>query len=159
MLLLLKKKSMPMVFVAVILLISVNASTQSLPPINEPDNNRPLAFAGVSDSITVSTTSLSAIIEKRQGDTITINTGNGTVIEGVLELITSKYNNALKTVSIRIISPEKILFSISRILLPSDKILYRGIITGKNTGDCFELVQNDDQYTFIKKNINKFRAE
>ena len=119
----------------------------------------PAAFSSVPDTLSVNEATLLSLFTKTQNDELAINLGNGLQIGGIVRSVTSKYANAITTVSVKLTVPSDLLFTFSRIVTEPGKIVYRGLITGKGTSDYLELIQDLNQFKLIKKDITRLKAE
>lgn len=142
----------------ILLLITIIGNGQN-PPVNQPSKNLPKAFSNLSDSISLDITGLTSLFSKKNGEKVLIALENKTVLEGVVQSVSAKYNNTLTTVAVKFAFPHSLLLTFSKIVEAPDTIIYRGLITGRNTGDCLELLQEKNQFKFIKRDINYLRAE
>ena len=145
-------------FFAIILLISTTSYAQTIPH-NEPNEKLALFFSAVNDSIPVDVITFSSLQTATPGKNFTANVGGNLVIDGSLISTSGKFNNSVLTSIISLNGYIRTLFVFSKILLASGKIIFRGRITSPLSGDCFELLEKNDHYYFMKKNINQLRAE
>lgn len=152
-------KKMKTIIIAAAIIISNNVSGQFTPPVNEPNYNMRKVFIAVPDSVNMDIALLTAILDRQAGEAVTIKSGTNIIMDGVLQSVTTKYNGVIKTALVSITGSDKILFSFARVMETVDKPVYRGYIIGKNTGDCFELIEKNGQYILVKKEINSHRAE
>ena len=142
-----------------LLITTYTASNGQSVPINQPVENMPASFSSVTDTISVNEATLLSLFSKKENDELAINLGNGLQIGGIIRSVTSKYANAITTVSVKLTVPSDLLFTFSRIVTEPGKIVYRGLITGKGTGDYLELIQESNQFKLIKKDISRLKAE
>lgn len=149
----------------IILIISVFLATsyittaQNSIPINEPDYTLPKAFSSAPDTSLVSIDSLINVLNKQAGEKVRFTLGNGFYIDGILESVISKYNGTIKKATVRLSATDNLLFTFSSTNTSQGNIIFRGFIMGKKVADCYELIQKDLQYYFIKKIIHQLRAE
>ncbi|MBL7732352.1 MAG: hypothetical protein JNM88_14330 [Chitinophagaceae bacterium] len=145
---------------AAALLILLHSGSYGQPvKVNEPDYNLPRLFSHVSDSVPVQLSVLTPLLVKRTGEQVTLTVGNHLLINGTVVSDTARYNQVIRTVVVRLALAEKALLVFSKVKVASGETLYRAHIVGKQTGDCFDLVQKDGQYYFVKRSIHSLRME
>lgn len=142
-----------------ILIISHSVSNGQSVPINQPVENLPTSFSMVTDTILVNEATLLSLFNKTENDEFTINLGHGFKIGGIVRSVSSKYANAITTVSSKLTVPSDLLFTFSRIVTESGQIVYRGLIMGKGTGDYLEFIHESNQFKLTKKDISRLKAE
>ncbi|MBL7746169.1 MAG: hypothetical protein JNM19_01970 [Chitinophagaceae bacterium] len=144
--------------IVLLIKMSISGHTQIV-PVNEPREDLPKLFAAVPDSVPVNIEVLTSLFEKQNGNSITILANGSPFVEGTIMSQVTKFSNTIRTVTVKLSFTEKALLVFSRITLPSGNTSYRGHINGKQTGDCFELVNQNGRYYFSKQSINRLRLE
>lgn len=142
--------------ILIVTLITFNGSSQTV-TVNNPPTNLPKAFSTLGDSTSINIIELSELFSKKNNEKVILTLGSQFFLEGVVQSISD--NNTVTTISIKLSTPSPLLLTFSKIILAQDSIIYRGLISGRNTGDCLELIKDKNQFKFIKKEINYLRAE
>lgn len=153
------KKRLLKLLLLLSILFKTSLGVAQNPPVNEPVNNLPKIFFGLSDSIKIEMSAFTNLFLKKGGESVVINLGNELVFDGTVQDNYTSYDNKLQTVTIKTILPYPLLITFSKVQIADDKIIYRSLITGRSIGDYIELILDKGQYKFIKKDINRLRAE
>lgn len=137
-----------------ILLCSMYASAQERMVYREADPGKEQLFAQLPSTIDIASKKLNDVLQKTEGNDVSIELSNGQpAFSGKIVSVTSKYENRLKTVVIRLNNGAT--FTLSSSTNPDGTASYVGRIISFQYGDTYELRKKDDQYIFIKKSFSE----
>lgn len=137
-----------------ILLCSIVAAQDRI-PLNEPDLNRPKLFNDLPDQIPVTANDLKNFIttNKETGKQVQLNASdNKTGFSGKIVSHTSKYQNTMNSVVVRLNNFNEATLTLSSSTQPDGTVLYTGRIISFKSGDLYILQKKDEQYILIKRN-------
>lgn len=147
-----------LVIITVLLSAADSASSQTA-TINEPRTDLPLAFNNAGDTILVSHATLQNMFSKNRGEEVSINNAAGLFVKGLVNAKAQRRSD-LVSVVIKLDMPANTTLFLSQIERSPGNFLYRGRITGKGYGDCYELKEKDSAtYILVKKSIYDLQAE
>ena len=133
-----------------IFLINIELSAQAL-PVREPDMNRPMLFQNLPEKISCRVNDLTPLLQSEIGSTVSF-TFTGTLnFQGVVSSVASKFGNTLQTVVIRSTNLQGAALSFSKLIKEDGSVSYIGRIISFQHGDAYEIVLQDGQYFFVKK--------
>jgi hypothetical protein len=135
--------------------LSAFAQTSAeVPPVREPDYNKPKLFSALPDLITITPDFINAAFTSRVGETVDIAIGenNSFRFSGEVISIVSKYQDAVKTVIIRSSNYNGARFFISRVTSQTGAITYTGRLLSKEHGDVYEIKYSNDGMALVKTN-------
>lgn len=140
---------------ACITLFSLYATAQ--PPVpNDPDYNKPLAFANFPDQIPVSLNTLDNLINSKTGtsiNTVFSTTDATNIFEGTVVSTVSKYDDKLQMVLIKSTNYNGATLSISKVITPEGVTKYHGrMMKDLIYGDIYVLQSSDAGFVLVKKN-------
>ncbi|MBL7730672.1 MAG: hypothetical protein JNM88_05800 [Chitinophagaceae bacterium] len=133
--------------------LSSFSQNNDVPPVNEPDYNKPKLFASYPDRIPVDLATISQFFAASTGAAIDVNidAGSSFRIAGSVVSVVSKYDNRIRSVVIRSSNFTGATFSISRILLDDGSIKYTGRLISRQYGDVYELQNISNHFVLVKR--------
>lgn len=131
------------------------AQTDTQPPINEPDYNKPRLFNNLPDIIPVKIENFTPLFTAAIGAAVDLGLeASGQIrIDGQVVSTVSKFNDKLQSVVIRSTNFNGAGLTISKITKEDGTTIYRGRIISLKHGDLYELQKEGDNYVLIKKNF------
>ncbi len=138
-----------------IALLSLNASSQvNKSPIKEPDQNKPLLFAGMPDRIPVSMDYINSLFGSTAGRAVSLSTPDnitGSRFEGNVISTGSELNNRIQSVVIRSTNFLGANFTVSKTISEQGVVSYTGRIISFQHGDAYELKNESGNLVLVKK--------
>ena len=135
-----------------IFLVSIKLSAQQL-PVREPDMNRPSLFRNLPDRINCNVNDLSALLQSEIGRTISFPFTGNLNFQGVVSSVASRFENTLQSVVIRSTNLPGAALSFSKLRKEDGSISYIGRIISFQHGDAYEIILENGQYFFVKKDF------
>ena len=145
-----------------LLLCSTYISAQEKIPLNEPDNNRPRLFTNLPTSFSVDAKALSALFsdDVTVGKEVRLSLVNyESPFIGKVVSATSKYENSVKSVVIRLSNFNGAALTLSSSTNPDGTVSFAGRIVSFKHGDTYELQQKGGLYMLTKKSFNELVIE
>ena len=129
------------------------AQTQTVPPLNEPDYNKPRLFDNLPEKISVNINNVSTLFNTAIGATVDLGLSDNVTfqVNGEIVSTTSKSNGRVQKVVIRASNFAGAGMTISRITNDDGSVIYRGRILSLKHGDLFELQKENEGYVFVKR--------
>ena len=149
-------KNLRTVFTGVcITLVSLGLSAQNrTSPLNEPDMNKPLLFAGLPDRIPVSMDYINSLFGSSSGKPVSIATATDPTssrFEGEVVSSGSDENDRLQSVVVRSTNFNGARFTVSRYTNEEGVVSYTGRIISFKHGDAYELKNESGNLVLIKR--------
>lgn len=136
-------------------IISFNAFAQhqDVPPVNEPDYNKPKMFAAFPEQIPVNLTILNNLFTASLGATVDMNIADGSSFRFAGEVVStvSKYENKIRSVVIRSSNFNGARLSVSKITNDDGSIAYTARIISRGHGDLYELQNLNNRFILVKR--------
>ena len=142
----------------VICMLSLKAAAQLKAPLNEFPAEKPLLFADLPSSFTISQPTLEKIFAGSASGNIKLNIDNSRTIEGVI-VERFQRSAAVTTVNIKLPQYQQALFTISRIISAGNPAVYAGRVIHISYGDVLLLRQEPDRLYFIKEKQSQLLVE
>jgi len=146
-----------------ITLFSLGASAQTNKSVyNEPDQKKPLLFAGLPERIPVSIEEINGLFKSDRGEVVSLNSADARVparIEGELVYKASEYNNRIQNIAIRSTNFNGARFTISKYEDEHGVVTYSGRIISFKHGDAYELKTESGKLVLVKKKIQSLVTE
>lgn len=144
-------------------LFSLGLSAQNRQsPLNEPDLNKPLLFAGLPDRIPVSTDYINSLFGSAQGRAVSLATSTQATaarIEGEVMSSGSEENDRLQSLVIRSTNFNGARFTLSRYTSEEGVVTYSGRILSFKHGDAYELKNEAGNLVLIKRKFYSLVSE
>jgi hypothetical protein len=134
-----------------VICICVTVSAQKVFTPKEPEIKTARLFKDLPDRLPVSASMLLPLLSLKTGQATSINISDKLVFRGTVSSAASKYNDAIKSIVIKLDDRPGATFTVSRIKNPDGTVNYRGRIISFQHGDCFELKNENGQYSLVKK--------
>lgn len=134
-------------------LTAFSQNNQDVPPLNEPDYNKPMLFASYPERIPVDLASLNSLFGVSLGSSVDVNVAEGSTFRLTGEVVSnvSKYDNRIKSVVIRSTNFPGARLCINRITGEDGSISYTGRLLSKDYGDVYELQNNNNHFVLVKR--------
>lgn len=145
-----------------LLLCSLHTLAQEKIPVNEPDYNKPRLFNNLPASISIDSKSLASLLtdDVVVGSEVTLQVNNlQTPFTGKVVSATSKYENKVKSVIIRLNKFNGATLTLSSSTNPDGTASFVGRIVSFQHGDAYELQRKGEQYILTKKTFNEMVTE
>jgi hypothetical protein len=125
--------------------------------ISSTDRNQPRLFDAMPDRIAVNTGDLHSLFSQRAetGKEVNMNFGDPKLpaLRGKIVTATSKYDDKIHTLIIRSINFSGATLTLSSSTKPDGTVRYSGRIISFKHGDLYELENQNEKYTLVKKNF------
>jgi hypothetical protein len=138
--------------------ISSFAQTNSL-PVREPDYNKPRLFQQYGEKIAFSTNTIDELLKTPVGTMVETTFGNEFLVTGQVLSVTSKFDNQIRCIVIRVNNFSGAALVLSKITNNDSTMQYTGRMISKEYGDLYMLQQDNGQYQMVKKNYTDIVAE
>ena len=135
-----------------IFLVSIKLCAQQL-PVREPDINRPSLFRNLPDRINCNVDDLTTLLQSEVGRTVSFPFAASMNFQGVVSSVTSRFENTLQSVVIRSTNLPGAALSFSKLKKEDGSISYIGRIISFQHGDAYEIILENGQYYFVKKDF------
>lgn len=134
--------------------ITVHAQEKTVPPVNEPDYNRPKLFDGMPDNIRISAETISNLFDMPLGRSASITLTEDSHFRFNGEVVSSgNKSQHVQSIVIRSTNFNGAILSASRISHPDGTVSYRARIISYKHGDLYLLENQNGQYILVKKNF------
>jgi hypothetical protein len=142
----------------VLCLISLQLTAQVKAPLNELPPEKPLLFTDLPEQSGINRLVIEKIFAGAASGNVKIPIDNNRTIEGVLlEKITRNAN--LTTVNIKLPQYHEALFTISRITVLGQPVVFTGRIIHINYGDVLQLKQENERLFLLKEKQSALLVE
>ncbi len=129
------------------------ASAQKVFTPKEPEIKTARLFKDLPDRVPLNSSVLLPLLALKTGQAATISISDKLVFKGTVSSAASKYNDAIKSIVLKLDDRPGATLTVSRIKNPDGTVNYRGRIISFQHGDCFELKNENGQYILVKKNF------
>ncbi len=132
------------------------AQTETRPPVNEPDYNKPRQFDNLPARIPVNINSISSLFNSTIGVEVGIGISEDPStlrIEGQVIANSLTNNEKQQNVVIRSSNFNGSGFTISKIIETDGSVTYNGRIINLKFGDLYSLEKDKEGYVLVKKNF------
>lgn len=121
---------------------------------------KPQLFAGLSEKFTLTPTFIDEVMNLQAKQLVEVIVNSRLVVKGKVSSINNDVPG-LTTVSIQSSETDGLVLSLSRIILPDQTIVYRGIILSKGHSDLLILEKDPvtGNYNWIKKQVSQLIAD
>lgn len=136
--------------IACLLICSV-LQAQSLPPVREPDMNKPTLFSQFPEKMNCRITDLSSLLNAREGELVNVQLADQFSLRGVVSSIANKDNGRIQSVVIRSMNYDGAVLSFSKIIPAEGNPYYIGRIISLQHGDAYEIIYENGQYILNRK--------
>jgi len=129
------------------------AQNQDVPPLNQPDYNKPKLFAAYPEQIPVNMAVINNLFSAPLGTAVDFNISDATTFRFAGELISSvsKYENKIRSVVVRSTNFNGARLFISKISNDDGSFSYTGRLISKEYGDVYELQPVNNQFALVKR--------
>lgn len=138
-------------FIGVCFFLVLSAQDAKTLPVREPDLTRPSLFQQLPSRIACSVTTLESLVQSGQDQRVARNLGAGMDFRGVVTSTSPSGDSTMRTVAIRSTNFNGALLHIARITAADGSVRYTGRIISLQHQDAYELVQEKNEFFFIKK--------
>lgn len=145
-----------------LLLCSLYSVAQEKIPANEPDYNKPRLFTNLPAAISIDSKSLTDLLtdDVTAGKEVTLFVNNlQSPFTGKVVSATSKYENKVKSVIIRLNKYSGATLTLSSSTNPDGTVSFAGRIVSFQHGDAYVLQKKGEQYFLIQKTFNEMVNE
>ncbi len=134
--------------------LSAFAQNSEVPPVNEPDYNKPKLFAAYPEKIAVDLTTINNLFLASVGAAVDLNIATGSSFRFAGEVVStvSKYENRIRSVVVRSSNFNGAVLTVSRITNTDGSITYTGRLLSRQHGDVYELQYLNDRFSLVKRN-------
>jgi hypothetical protein len=134
--------------------VCATTSAQQSIPVNEPDQNKPKLFTNLPDRIPVDISNLQSLMNVETGKEASLKLGPNNIqgFSGKVVSINNGYDN-IRSVVIRSSNFSGATLTLSSSTQPNGTVKFTGRIISFRHGDLYELQNQNNQYTLIKKNF------
>lgn len=134
--------------------LSAFAQNSEVPPVNEPDYNKPKLFAAYPEKIAVDLTTINNLFLTSLGAAVDLNIATGSSFRFAGEVVStvSKYEDRIRSVVVRSSNFNGAVLSVSRITNTDGSITYTGRLLSRQHGDVYELQYLNDRFSLVKRN-------
>ena len=123
----------------------------SVPPVNEPDHNKPKIFADLPDHLALRVTDLEALLNLPEGTNVNTNLAPGFLLNGIVISKSNPADVSSKSVVIKTMSRQGATLTFTRITNVDGSFSYTGRMMSKNASDAFVIVKEGTNYIIRKK--------
>lgn len=138
-------------FIGVCFFMTLSAQDQKTLPVREPDLTKPYLFTQLPTRIPCPVSTLESFLLVEQDQRVNRSIGNGLDIRGVVTSTSKQGDSTMRSVAIRSTNFNGALLHIARITAADGSIRFTGRIISLQHQDAYELVQEKNEYFFIKK--------
>ena len=125
------------------------AAAQTVPPLNEPNYNKPKIFSNLPDKLLLRLTEAEALLNLSVGGDAKAAIAPNFLLSG--KVVSKSYGSDASVQSIVIKSNlRNAVFSFSRIKNTDSSFVYRGRMLSREAGDALEIVKEADGYVLRK---------
>ena len=115
--------------------------------------NRPSLFRNLPDRINCNVNDLTALLQSEIGDTVSFPFATSLNFQGVVSSVATRFENTLQSVVIRSKNFTGAALSFSKLIKEDGSISYIGRILSFQHGDAYEIILENGQYFFVKKDF------
>jgi hypothetical protein len=135
-----------------LMLISIGSFAQNQEvPVNEPDYNKPKLFNDLPESIAFDPATLQYLFQLQVGQTTSIPMTANFSFRG--DVVSKSSEENMQSIVIRSTNRPGARLVFTKIIDPENGVKYIGRIISFQHGDAFEIVFENNQYTFKKKGL------
>jgi hypothetical protein len=142
----------------VLLIISLNASSQKTAPLNQTLAVKSQLFSRLPERLPVSSTGLEKIFSASSSGTLKITLSNSVTLEGVI-LERVQRTPRIVTVNMKLLNYDGALLTISRMTDEDAQVTYMGRIINIKYGDALVLSTENSQVFIAKEKQSVFMVE
>lgn len=137
---------------ALLTLCYLSSSAQNSPvPINEPNYNKPKAFADLPERFTASLSALSALLDLPIGSKVNSNIAAGFILKGTVVSKSNMTSTSVRSVVIKTTTRQQATLTFSKITKQDGSVSYIGRMMSNEAGDALEIIKDGTDYVFRKK--------
>jgi hypothetical protein len=127
-------------------------TSADVPPVREPDYNKPKLFASLPDHIHVTSDFFNTIFATALGTQVdmVIGDNNQMRLTGEVISVVSKNQNSVKTIIIRSSNFNGARFFVTKVTSQEGVISYTGRLLSKEHGDVYEIKYSNDGIALVK---------
>ena len=135
----------------VVCIFSMYAAAAQIPPVREPDLNKPLLFQQLPQQLNCRITDLVSLFRFEAGELVSFNAADNFAINGVVSSTANRDNGKVVSVVVRALNFSGAVLSFSKITPDNGETYYTGRIISLQHGDGFEIVNQNGTYVLYKK--------
>ncbi|HVF98036.1 MAG TPA: hypothetical protein VM871_11970 [Flavisolibacter sp.] len=123
----------------------------NMPPINEPDYNKPKIFADLPERLTLRLPELEALLSLPVGAQVNATVATGFLLAGTVVSKSAQANASSQSIIIKSSSRGGAVFTFTRRQATGGTFSYIGRMLGKGASDALEIVKENATYVLRKK--------
>jgi hypothetical protein len=136
-----------------VICICATASAQKVLNPKGSEIKKSRLFNDIPDRVPIGASRLLPLLALKPGQATNVNLSDKMNFKGTVSSTSSKYNDAIKSIVIKLDDRPGATLTVSRIKRPDGTEYYRGRIVSFQHGDCFELKIESGEYILVKKNF------
>ncbi|HEX7906279.1 MAG TPA: hypothetical protein VF487_20535 [Chitinophagaceae bacterium] len=119
---------------------------------NQLNADKPKLFSALPDNIPVDVSSFTGILTNEVGKSVSLGVTNSLRLQGQVVSASDQSDNKIKSVVVRLVNYPGARLTFSSAKDEKGNIIYTGRIISRDHSDLYELINQDGQYSFVKKN-------
>lgn len=140
--------------IAVLIFCTLHALSQAtMPPLNEPDYNKPKLFSDLPGTMSLRLTDMEALLNLPVGTRVSAIAATGFPLLGIIVSTSNPADATVKTVVIKSTTRQGATFTFSRMAKEDGSFFYTGRMMAKGAGDALEIVKEGTGYVIRKKEL------
>ena len=125
------------------------ATSQTVPPLNEPNYNKPKIFSTLPDKLPLHLTEVEALLNLSVGSDARSTIAPNFLLSGKVVSKSDGIDASVQSIVIKS-NLRNAVFSLSRIKGTDGSVIYRGRMMSREAGDAIEIVKEADSYVLRK---------
>lgn len=123
----------------------------TVPPLNQPDYNKPKIFTDLPDKLDLRVTDMEALLNLPVGTQVNATVATGFSLSGTVVSKSNPAEQSVKTVVIKSALRKNALLTFSRVKKDDGSFFYVGRMISRDAGDAFEIAKEGNTYVLRKK--------
>ena len=136
---------------------SFDSAAQEKLPINPTNYNKAKLFEDVPQKISLRVDEMEHLFEIEVGRAVTVKFSKDFYLMGTV--VSTSQDASVRSMVMRATNRQGAVFTFSKIKDQSGSFVFRGRILSRDNGDAFEIVNENGQYSLLKKNDHEIIIE
>ena len=130
-----------------------SSAQHGVPPLNEPDLNKPALFADVPQRMNLKITDLESLLDLPVGAKVNTAFSDNFHFIGTIVSKSDEHDNSVKSIVVRSTNRQGASFTFTKAKDADGSYNYLGRIISMKNKDAFEILKEDGIYILQKKNL------
>lgn len=126
-------------------------SSAQIPPVNEPNPNKPSLFQDLPARLNLRLTVLETLLDQQVGQTINVMVASNFVFTGQIVSKSDAQDVHVRSVVVKSTNRQGANLTFTQIKNSDGTSKYLGRIISRQHGDSFEIISENGEYYFMKK--------